>query len=232
MGAGKATLAERVSMAAFNVVKLDVDRARGIADPQTSPERTPTADAIQMRFRELAGHLVPWVELVEVALRAPEKRTMWLSALRRDDARGDLTDALVAHAMQFVAACDGAASIHEPSRWTSSRLSSATICGRALGDLASALRYEAAPDETTTPAIEPLPCPVSNPTSRRLAPFRAAWIAPSPGRDRSRPSGSAFADAAPGAPQHDDLATESPSGSDSVAAQTATISTRVSRSGG
>jgi len=101
--AGRARLPERVSMAAFNTVKLDVDRARGIADPRTSPERTPTADAIQMRFKELAGRPVRWAELVEVALRAPDKRSMWLGVLRRDDARDDLTDQLVAHALQRVA---------------------------------------------------------------------------------------------------------------------------------
>ena len=68
---GAASLATRVTMAAFNVVRLDVDRVRGIADPRTSPERTPTADAIQMRFRELGGRAVPWLEVVEVALRPP-----------------------------------------------------------------------------------------------------------------------------------------------------------------
>jgi hypothetical protein len=101
--AGRARVPERVAMAAFNVVKLDVDLARGIADPKTSPERTPTADAIQMRFKELAGRPVGWAELVEVALRPPDKRPMWLGVLRRDDARDDLTDALVAHALQRVA---------------------------------------------------------------------------------------------------------------------------------
>lgn len=101
--AGAAVVAERISMPTFNNVKLDVDRARGLADPRTDPERTPSADAIQMRFKELAGKPVPWAELVEVALRPPEKRTMWLAALRRDEARDDLTDELVAHALRRVA---------------------------------------------------------------------------------------------------------------------------------
>jgi hypothetical protein len=108
---GRARLPERVSMAAFNTVKLDVDRARGIADPKTNPERTPTADAIQMRFKELAGRPVSWAELVEVALRPPDKRPMWLGVLRRDDARDDLSDALVAHALQRVAHERGARTV-------------------------------------------------------------------------------------------------------------------------
>lgn len=56
--AGETIVAERVSMPAFNRVKLDVDRARGLTDPRRDPERTPTADAIQMRFKELAGRPV------------------------------------------------------------------------------------------------------------------------------------------------------------------------------
>jgi hypothetical protein len=101
--ASAALVPEQVSMPGFNRTKLGVDRARGIADPRTDPERTPTADAIQMRFKELAGRKVPWSELVEVALRAPEKRTMWLAALGREDARHDITDVLVVHALRRVA---------------------------------------------------------------------------------------------------------------------------------
>ena len=111
-------------MAAFNVVKLDVDRARGIIEPKTNAERTPTADAIQMRFKELAGRPVPWPELVEVALRPPDKRPMWLGVLRRDDARADLTDALVAHALQRVAHERGAATVRAMSTPRPSRSSS------------------------------------------------------------------------------------------------------------
>jgi hypothetical protein len=94
-------------MAVFNRVKLQVDRARGIADPKRDPERTPTADAIQMRFKELTGRLVKWEELLDGALRTGRQRTMWLSALRRDEARADLTDTLVIHALRLVAARRG-----------------------------------------------------------------------------------------------------------------------------
>jgi hypothetical protein len=100
---GAVLVPEDVSMPVFNRAKLDLDRARGITDPKRDPERTPTADAIQMRFKELAGRKVPWAELVEVALRAPDKRTMWFAALGRQEVREDLTDALVVHALRRVA---------------------------------------------------------------------------------------------------------------------------------
>jgi hypothetical protein len=94
---------EDVSMPLFNRTKVDVDRKRGLADPKRDPERTPTADAIQMRFKDVAGRRVPWAELVEIALRPPEKRTMWFAALGREDARDDLSDAHVVHALRRVA---------------------------------------------------------------------------------------------------------------------------------
>ena len=108
VAAGEAMAAGSVSMPGFDRVKVDVDRARGIADPRQDPERTPTAAAIQMRFKELAGRPVKWEELLDGALRTGRQRTMWLAALRRDEARDDLTDELVAHALRFVAARRGA----------------------------------------------------------------------------------------------------------------------------
>ena len=101
---GAAITAARVSMPAFDRVKRDVDLVRGITDPDNDPERTPTADAVQRRFREVAGEPVAWSLIVEQALRAREKRTMWLAALGRDEPRDDLTDELVIHALRRVAA--------------------------------------------------------------------------------------------------------------------------------
>lgn len=101
---GAAVTAARVSMPAFDRVKRDVDLARGITDPDNDPERTPTADAAQRRFREVAGEPVAWSLIVEQALRAHEKRTMWLAALGREEPRDDLTDELVVHALRRVAA--------------------------------------------------------------------------------------------------------------------------------
>jgi hypothetical protein len=100
--AHEAAVAERVAMPAFNRARAAVDRARGV-DPAGS-ERTPTAEAIQMRFKQLAGRPVSWRELVDGWLRAGRNRTMWLSALARDEKRDDLTDHLVIHALGLVAA--------------------------------------------------------------------------------------------------------------------------------
>jgi hypothetical protein len=102
--AGAAVTAARVSMPAFDRVKRDVDVARAITDPDNDPERTPTADAVQRRFREVAGEPVAWSLIVEQALRAPEQRTMWLAALGREQPRDDLSDELVIHALRRVAA--------------------------------------------------------------------------------------------------------------------------------
>lgn len=101
---GNVAVAARVSMPVFDRVKRDVDMRRGITDPDGDPERTPTADAVQRRFRVIAGEPVAWSVIVEQALRAPGNRTMWLAALGRDDAREDLTDALVCHALRRAAA--------------------------------------------------------------------------------------------------------------------------------
>jgi hypothetical protein len=90
-------------MPAFNRVKLDFDRDRGIDDPRSDPERTPTAEAIQMRFSELAGQTVKWADLVQGALRTGRARAMWLAALRREETRDDLTDEVVSHALRLVA---------------------------------------------------------------------------------------------------------------------------------
>ena len=105
---GKAATAASAPMGVFNVVKLDVDRARGIADPKFSPERTPTAEAIQLCFKQLAERPVSWPELLSGALRPPRDRIMWLAALRREDPRDGLSDELVAHALGLVAAHHGA----------------------------------------------------------------------------------------------------------------------------
>lgn len=107
VAAGKAVSATKVSMPVFNRLKLDVDRARGIADPSGDPERTPTANAMLMRFKQVAGRTVKWEELLDGALRTGRQRTMWLSALRRDEKRDDLTDQLVIHALRLVAARRG-----------------------------------------------------------------------------------------------------------------------------
>ena len=61
-----------------------------------------------MRFTKLAGRPVPWPELLAGALRSSRNRIMWLSALRLEEARDDLTDELVAHALWLVATREGA----------------------------------------------------------------------------------------------------------------------------
>jgi len=105
--AGNAPSAAVVSMAAFNSAKLGVDRSRGINDPENDPARTPTAQAIQMRFSKLAGRPVPWQELLAGALRSQRDRIMWLAALRREDRRENLSDEIVVHALRLVAAHQG-----------------------------------------------------------------------------------------------------------------------------
>lgn len=100
---GHVAAAENVSMPVFNRVKVDVDSARGITDPRRNAERTPSADAIQMRFKQLAAAPVKWQELVRVSLLPFDKRTMWLVALRREDRRLDLNDQVVWLALRRVA---------------------------------------------------------------------------------------------------------------------------------
>lgn len=104
--AGAAAGTWRLPMAAFNRLRADVDRAAGI-DP-AGPDRTPTADAIQMRFNQFAGRAVSWEELLDGARRTGRQRTMWLAALRREEAREGLTVDVVAHALRYVAARRGA----------------------------------------------------------------------------------------------------------------------------
>ena len=57
-----------------------------------------------MRFKQLAGRAVPCRELVDGALRTGCRRTMWLSALRREPTREGLTDEVVIRALHYVAA--------------------------------------------------------------------------------------------------------------------------------
>ncbi|HLH64363.1 MAG TPA: hypothetical protein VKV27_01560 [Solirubrobacteraceae bacterium] len=79
--ADRETAPGRVSMSAFNRLRAHVDRARGITDAD-HPERTPTAEAIHLRFNKDAGRKVSWREIVGGALR--EDPTMWLAALGRE----------------------------------------------------------------------------------------------------------------------------------------------------
>lgn len=72
---------ERISMRTFNEAKLVFDRDRGLTDPATDPQRTPTANAIVMRLNEHATRRITWAELVAAALRGDP--TMWLAAARR-----------------------------------------------------------------------------------------------------------------------------------------------------
>jgi hypothetical protein len=106
--AGDAPSPAAVSMAVFNAAKVGVDRARGIPDPERTLDRTPTAQAIQLRFKQLAGRPIPWPELLSGALRPARQRVMWLAALRREDRRDDLSDELVTHALWLVATHKGA----------------------------------------------------------------------------------------------------------------------------
>jgi len=59
---------ERISMRAFNGSKLGFDRARGISEPAKDPERTPTANAILMRFNDGATRPISWEDVVAAAL--------------------------------------------------------------------------------------------------------------------------------------------------------------------
>lgn len=101
---GAAPSPQHVPMAAFNRARVEVDRARGITDPVTNPARTPTAEAIHMRFSKLAGRSVPWAEILDGATRSGRSRVMWLAALRREDAVDELTDVVVINALRLVAA--------------------------------------------------------------------------------------------------------------------------------
>lgn len=95
-------LPERVSMRVFNEAKLDFDRARGLSDPTTDPERTPTANAVVMRFNERAVRRVSWAEVLAAALRGDP--TMWLSAVRRAEAVRPVASHELVFALRYVAA--------------------------------------------------------------------------------------------------------------------------------
>jgi hypothetical protein len=77
-------VAARISMRCLNEAKLAYDAARGLADPRKDPERTPTANAILMRFNAQTPRAVSWEKLVSIALQAD--RTMWLAAGLRAEA--------------------------------------------------------------------------------------------------------------------------------------------------
>jgi hypothetical protein len=102
--AGRADSPTVVSMPVFNRQRADADRVRGLQDPARDPERTPTAQAIQMRFAKLAERPVSWSELLAGAARTGRDQTMWLAALRRDTRRDELDDPVVIHALALIAA--------------------------------------------------------------------------------------------------------------------------------
>lgn len=89
----------RVSMLAFNRLRSRVDVERGIGEPEY-PERTPSAEAIHVRFNKDAGRRVSWAEIVDAALR--EDPTMWLSALGRE-AEQAVPPEVVSYALRRVA---------------------------------------------------------------------------------------------------------------------------------
>lgn len=93
------TAAERVSMPAFNRARAVVDRERGIVEANDR-ERTPTAEAIHLRFNKHATRRVKWAEIVAASLR--EERTMWLAALPRA-LHEPVAVEVVAYALQRVA---------------------------------------------------------------------------------------------------------------------------------
>lgn len=94
-------VAERISVRMFNAAKLDVDRARGLADPLKDPQRTPTAAAIIMRFNVGYTRSVAWQEIVTAALR-PD-RSMWLAAVRRADPVEPVAAGQLIFALRFIA---------------------------------------------------------------------------------------------------------------------------------
>lgn len=91
-----------VSQRGFNVLRVDVDRARGV-DPN-GPDRTPTANAIVMHFRARAAVKLTWRDVVAAALGSPTHRRQWLVVTRRSEPAEWLTDAHIAFALRRVAA--------------------------------------------------------------------------------------------------------------------------------
>jgi len=91
-----------MSMPVFNRVKPVVDAARGITD-QKDRDRTPSAEAIHLRFNKAAERVarkVSWHDIVAVSL-LPDHR-MWLSALgRREEEKVPLR--VLVHALRYVA---------------------------------------------------------------------------------------------------------------------------------
>ena len=102
VAAGEVPHEHAVSMPMFNRVKVDADRARGITDPKSNSERTPTAEAIRARFTSIAGRPAAWSEILDGALRPAKGRDMWLAAFGREERRSDLTDEQVRHALRLV----------------------------------------------------------------------------------------------------------------------------------
>lgn len=94
-------IAGRISMRRFNGAKVAFDLARGIGDPHRDPQRTPTANAIVMRFNAQAPRSIRWDEIVAASLR--QDRTMWLVAARREEAAGAVSDHQLVFALRFVA---------------------------------------------------------------------------------------------------------------------------------
>jgi len=92
---------ERVSMRTFNAAKVDFDRGRGLNDPTTDAERTPTANAVVMRFNEQSTRRIAWAEVLGAALRRDP--TMWLSAVRRAEAVRPVAPHELAFALRYVA---------------------------------------------------------------------------------------------------------------------------------
>jgi len=100
---------ERISVRMFNAAKLDVDRARGLADPLTDPQRTPTGAAIIMRFNVGDARSIAWQEIVTAALR-PD-RSMWLAAVRRAEPVEPVADGQLIFALRFIAERLGTSSL-------------------------------------------------------------------------------------------------------------------------
>lgn len=103
---------QRISMRVFNRAKVAFDRARGISDPATDPERTPTANAILMRFNDGAARRIGWGDIVAAAFLAD--RSMWLAAARRAEAADPVDDQRVGFALRLVANRLNAATLSRP----------------------------------------------------------------------------------------------------------------------
>lgn len=103
---------QHISMRVFNRAKVVFDLARGISDPASDPERTPTANAILMRFNDCAARRIAWGDIATAAFLADP--SMWLAAARRAEAAEPVDEQRVGFALRLVANRLQAATLSRP----------------------------------------------------------------------------------------------------------------------